>query len=55
MENNKEFLEIVKVILENEEFQKRSMYLHHGKTSVYDHSLKVSYLSYNLAKKINLD
>ena len=45
---------IVNKILENEEFLKRKKYRHHGDISVYEHSLSVSILSYNIAKKINL-
>lgn len=45
---------IVNKILENDEFLKRKKYRHHGDISVYEHSLSVSILSYNMAKKINL-
>ena len=48
---NKDY-EIVKDILENDEFKKRKNYAHHGSISVYDHSLKVSMLAYELSKKI---
>lgn len=50
-----EYYSIVKPILKNEEFQKRKNYLHHGNISVYQHSLKVSKLSYFLAKKLKCD
>ena len=53
--NDKEFFEIVSDILDNEEFLKRKKYKHHGNISVYDHSLKVSYLSYKCAKKMGLN
>lgn len=50
------YYEIVNEILNNEEFQKRKEYKHHGDISVYDHSLRVSQLSYKLARKIpNMD
>ena len=53
--NDKEYLEIVKFILENDEFLKRKKYKHHGNISVYDHCLKVSYVSYKYAKKFGLN
>ena len=46
-----EYLSIVSNILNNEEFMRRKEYKHHGDISVYDHSLRVSYLSYKFAKK----
>ncbi len=49
---NKEYYNIVKDILESNEFQKRKSFKHHN-DSVYVHSLKVSYYSYALAKKIH--
>lgn len=52
--NDSSFYEIVHEILENEEFLKRKNYGHHGKISVYEHSLKVSYLAYKIAKKCKL-
>lgn len=51
----KEFQKLIKEIIENHEFQKRKDFPHHGKESVYDHSLKVAYLSYIIAKKLHLD
>lgn len=50
-----EYYEIVKPILNNKEFKKRKKFPHHGKVTVYDHSLAVSKLSYSLAKKLKLD
>lgn len=50
-----EYYEIVYEILKSEEFQKRKNYKHHGKISVYDHSIAVSKLAYKLAKKLNKD
>ncbi len=55
MENKEEFYEIIKEILEHEEFQKRKQFPHHGEETVYDHSMKVAYLSYKMAKKLKLD
>lgn len=52
---DEEYLNIVKQILENEEFIKRKNYHHHYNKSVYDHSLEVSYKSYLIARKLHLD
>ncbi len=53
MNTNKEFLNIVKDILENEEFLKLKDIRHHD-TNRYDHSLRVSYYSYKIAKRLGL-
>lgn len=47
----KEYYEIVKDILESQEFKRRKKYPHHGNITVYEHSLKVSILAYNIAKR----
>ena len=47
----RDYYEIVKDILESEEFQKRKKFAHHGSISVYDHSLRVSMVAYELSKK----
>lgn len=52
---NKEYYEIVKPILESEEFLKRKEYPHHYNESVYEHTLRVSYDCYKIGKKRNLD
>lgn len=52
---NKEYMQIVENILNNDEFLKRKEYKHHGEKSVYKHSLEVSYLSYKISKKLKLD
>lgn len=54
MEKN-EFYEIINPILNSSEFQKRKNYKHHGKISVYDHSLRVSKVAYIIAKKLKKD
>ena len=54
MDINDDYYLIVKDILNSDEFIKRKKYRHHGDISVYEHSLKVSRLSYEIAKKINL-
>lgn len=50
-----EYYEIIYDVLKNDEFQKRKTYKHHDKITVYEHSLAVSKISYELAKKLNLD
>lgn len=50
-----EYYEIVKIILDNNEFQKRKKFMHHENESVYEHSIKVSKMSYKIAKKIKAD
>ena len=47
---NKDYYNIISDILDNEKFKKTDECIHHG-LSRMDHSLKVSYYSYKLAKK----
>ena len=47
-------MSIVNNILDNDEFLKIRQIEHHG-ISRYDHSLKVSYYSYRIAKALHLD
>lgn len=47
-------MSIVNNILDNDEFLKIRQIEHHG-ISRYDHSLKVSYYSYKIAKALHLD
>lgn len=49
-----QYLSIVRNILDNEEFLKIKSIEHHGFTR-YDHSVKVSYYSYKIAKFLRLD
>lgn len=52
LSKNQEFQEIVKDILNNEEFQKLDFELHHG-ISRYEHSLRVAKTTYKMAKKFH--
>lgn len=52
---NKEYVKLVKPILEHEEFLKRKEYPHHYNESVYDHVLRVSYDCYKIGRKLHLD
>ena len=49
-----EYMIYVKDILDNKEFIKLKKYLHHG-INRYDHCIRVSYNSYKIAKKLNLN
>ena len=49
-----EYIDIVRDIINNEEFLKLKFYRHHDNTRL-DHCLKVSYNAYKLPKKFNLD
>ena len=49
-----QYMSIVNNILDNKEFLKIKTIEHHG-ISRYDHSLKVSYYSYKIAKVLHLD
>lgn len=48
---DKEFLNIIKPIINHPEFLKRKQYMHHENQSVYEHSLSVAYLVFKKAKK----
>jgi len=52
--NDNKYINIVSHILDNDEFNKIKNIEHHG-VSRYDHSLKVSYYSYKIAKLLKLD
>lgn len=54
IDNDNDYLAIVRHILENSEFQKIGDCVHHGTTRLY-HSMRVSYYSYKIAKKFKLD
>lgn len=51
----KEFTKIVRKILYSKEFKRRRSFTHHGNITVYDHSVRVAYLSYRISKKLRLD
>ena len=51
--NDYEYISLVSDILDNKDFNKLSTIEHHG-TNRLDHSIKVSYYSYLVAKKLNL-
>ena len=50
-----EWFNVVKDILKNDEFQKRKLFFHHKKMTVWEHSILVSFKSFCMAKKVNAD
>ena len=52
--DDKEYYDIVSDIINNDEFDKIKKIEHHGITR-YEHSLKVSYRSYKIAKALKLN
>lgn len=53
-ENDIEYLDIINHIMENDDFSQIKDIKHHGSNRL-EHSLKVSYYSYKIAKKLKLD
>lgn len=51
----KEWYKIVRPIITSKEYLKRKKFRHHGNTSVYEHSIKVSLGAFKLAKMLRLD
>lgn len=54
IENDLEFMSIVEDILNSEDFNKLKNIEHHG-TTRYNHSIKVAYNAYKIAKRMKLD
>ncbi len=52
MYDNHEFIQIARIIIEHEEYIKRKDFPHHGEETVYQHSMKVAYVGYIIAKKL---
>lgn len=53
--NDQEFMEIVKDIINNETVIQMKKYRQHYDINTYEHCLNVSYISYKICKKLNLD
>lgn len=53
--NEKEFISIIKDLLENETVKQMQKYRQHYETSCFDHCLTASYYCYKYCKKFNLD
>lgn len=54
IKQDKEFMEIVGPLLENETVLEMKKYRQHYETSCYDHCLQASYYCYKICKKFNL-
>jgi uncharacterized protein len=52
--NDEGYMEIATEILENSEFQRLKEFMHHN-SSIYDHVMRVSYISYRVSKKLKVD
>ena len=55
MVKNKEFIDIIKDITNNEKVQEMKKYRQHYDVSTYEHCLNVAYISYKICKKLNWD
>ena len=55
IKNDKEFIEIIEDLLQNEMVQDMKNYRQHYETSCYDHCLQASYYCYKICKKHNWD
>lgn len=53
--DNKEYLQIVGKLLENRKFNKLKNETHHHNSNRFNHSVEVSYKTYKICKKFNLD
>jgi uncharacterized protein len=51
---DKEYINLVKDILMNEEFKRLKEFYHHN-SSIYEHARRVSFLSYKICKYLKLD
>ena len=49
-----EFIELVTPIIENEKVKRMDKYIQHGTTSTLDHCIAVAYVSFAMAKKLNI-
>ena len=54
IKNDKDYINIVDNILNNDEFNEIKKIEHHG-TTRFDHSVRVSYFSYKISKLLRLD
>ena len=55
IKNDKEFMEIITPVIENEKVQEMKKYRQHYETSCYDHCLEASYYCYKICKKFKWD
>jgi len=52
---DKEYYDCIKDLYNTDVVKQMDDYIQHGKTTTLDHSIRVSYTSYKIAKKLNLD
>lgn len=52
---DKKYIELVYPLLKNKKVRQMDKFIQHGNTSTLQHSINVSYISYKLARKFNLD
>lgn len=55
IDENLEFYNIIRDLVNNETVQEMKKYRQHYDTSTYEHCFYVSYISYKICKKLNLD
>ena len=55
LDKNTEYYNIIKEILNHEEFQKRKTFMHHEDRTVFEHSIMVSIRAYKIARFLHLD
>ncbi len=55
IDNDKEFQNIIKELIENATVQEMKNFIQHYNTTCFDHSYVVSYYCYKIAKKLKLD
>lgn len=54
-DSNYEYIKIVEKLLENRKFNKLKDEVHHHNSNRFNHSIEVSYKTYKICKKLNLD
>jgi len=52
---DKEFYQIIDIIVSNKNYQRLKNFRQHYDTSIYEHCYKVAYYGYKVAKKLGLD
>lgn len=55
IKNNKEFINLINDLISNDTVQQMNNFRQHYDTSCFEHCLAVSYYSYLICKKLNLD
>jgi uncharacterized protein len=55
IENDKEYLDYISDLMDSKVVKSMKNYIQHGSTTTLDHCINVSYISYKIAKRLNLD